>query len=119
MVKLVKTNDLYFYEFSNDESLSILVSPFVDGALRMRNIKKELLDPQSRGISGNKTDILIEEDFVTIGPTPPSEYDEDYITIERKLFLRLVNTWEKLVNLNVQEIIIEKINDEITMRGNF
>lgn len=74
----------------------MLSAIFDEGSGWFEGVRKDLLDPNSRGVTGNRSDVTIKGDVVTIQPLY-SENPEDWaIEIDRHVLLELIEKWKVL-----------------------
>jgi len=109
----------YYTTKNQDLYLSMIADIFNDGSEWTRAVKDSLLDQNSSGISGNVTDVTIENNKVIIEPsayiTPNSNFS---IEIDKQDLLNLINKWQELVARECKEIIFTRLEDGIvTLSG--
>jgi len=98
--------------------LSMLIDVFNEDYNWTEVVKEELLDPSSRGISGNKCDIIIKSNKVIIEPQFVDNPEDYAIDIDRDVLLSIIDTWEKLNAKQCQEITFTRhVNGTITLAG--
>ncbi|GAB4456745.1 MAG: hypothetical protein OHK0036_20490 [Bacteroidia bacterium] len=105
----IKKKGRFFDIESNDNYLSMLFDIFDDGSWLEEGVKRELLNPSSRGITGNKTSIYIEGEKIIISPLFSPNPDEYAITIDRTKLLNLIDRWQEIMKLNPDEILFKRI----------
>jgi len=102
----------------DDTYLSRLINIFNESYSWTKVVVRELLDPHSTGINGNRTDVIINKDTVTIQPQFVDDPEEYAIAINRQTLINLINQWEKLVDQECQEIAFtQHKNGSITLSG--
>lgn len=99
--------------------LSTLSSIFNEGNSWTECVKNKLLDSNSKGISGNKTKVVIENNNVIIKPLFAEEPEYWAIEIDRNILLKLIIEWQKLAAQGSREIAFTRNEDVIiTIDGN-
>ena len=121
--KLEKCDGFYWPLSYNDEYLSMLVAIFTDGGSLDMVVKRELLNPEGRGATGNLTDVTIKGNTVIIQPAMfdvTDEPEEYAIEIDRDVLLDLINQWEDLKKKKAKEITFYRDeHNKITVEGAF
>ena len=92
----------------SDELIDMLCMVFTDHGPNGDWVLRDLLDPDSRGVVGSKTNISIEGEKVTLEPsTTIVDNPEDYaVEIDRKVLIKLTNEWQALVDQDAPNIYI-------------
>lgn len=106
---------------SDDKYLNMLADVFEDGSFWLECLMKELYDPSSRGIAGNRIRVKKKEnDIVYVEPLFTDNPEEWAIEIDRQVLLDLINQWKDLLRKRPQEIIFTRHdNGTITIAGTF
>lgn len=106
----------------NKKYLGMLVSIFDEGSSWTNAVQKELLNPNSRGITGNRVDIGIQKNMVIIKSVcfDGNEIEDNAIEIDKKVLLALINKWQQLAKKDAQEITLTHHEDgTISIEGSF
>lgn len=118
-VILKKYEGRYYIEQDNDLYLVMLGDLFEEDQYVINYVKKDLINPLGRGITGNKMDITIEGTNVVISPLYGANADEYAITIDRITLLNVIIQWQELIKENPDEIIIKRVNNIISLESIF
>ncbi|GAB4455103.1 MAG: hypothetical protein OHK0036_18770 [Bacteroidia bacterium] len=119
LLKAKKRNS-FFYVESNDDYLSMLFHIFNETGFFLDGFKRQLLNPLSRGYTGNETSVIIKEEKVTIRLSMIFDnYDEYAITIDRTKLLNLIDKWQEIIKIKPDEIIFKRIDDSIEIEPIF
>lgn len=121
MICTLKNNKGFYQEsFRNDDYLSMLVDIFTDGGSFEECIQKELIKPDGKGCTGNKTDVTIKANKVIIEPLFTENPEKWSIEIDKDVLLTLISKWQELVQKDAQEITFTRHEDDnITIEGIF
>lgn len=95
----------------NNKYLKMLISIFDEGRGWTEAVKRQLLDPQSRGIFGEGSSIDISGNKVIIEPQFVDNPEDYAITIDRIVLLDLINQWQQLMEKKAPEIIFIRQDD--------
>jgi len=105
-------------DFVQGSYLGILRGIFDQGPSWTDTIKKELLDPESTGVTGEKVDVTITNKQIIIAPELVENPEELAIEIDRQTLLDLLKQWEELTAQNYQRITFTRHEDgSITLTG--
>lgn len=113
-VLMDKHNGRYYYmNNSANFIVDILKNLFNDQGCSVEWFLSELIDPNSRGISGELTVISIKGDKVLLEPTEMVRHNpEDYIVeIDRSELIRVASEWQALVDRDALFIYIYHHNN--------
>lgn len=97
-------------QFTNENNhLTMIADALCDGGMGPSYwIRGELLDPESRGVTGNATDITIKENQVFIQPLYGEDPLQYRIEIDRQTLLKVIDDWEEIVKKKPDEIIMSQ-----------
>ena len=119
-IKMERNQGSYFQRNDGNSILEALAILFDDHGSSANWFIEELLDPNSRGISGEWMRLKFKGDKVVVTPTElmypreKPEDPEDYaIEIDRDVLLRLANEWQNLVRQKAPVIFIVQRDDEL------
>ncbi len=103
------SNEKLFYP----NYLRTLIDIFNDGYSWAQCVKRHLLAPESKGVTGNWIDIQIQNDIISIEPTPLTVNDpEEYkIEIDRRALIEIITKWEKLADKDCVRITFTRYED--------
>jgi len=115
-ILILKNTEYGFYpdkksSQTNDKYLIRLMHIFDDSATWTRLIREELLNQSSGGITGNKSEVIIEGNIVTIEPQFVDNPEDYAIKIDRAALLQIIVEWEKLIDRNCQQITFTRYED--------
>lgn len=102
--------------------LMMIISIFDEGGGWTKTVKRELLNPQSQGITGNRVEVDIQQNKVVIRDVcfDDDDTEDNAIEIDRQVLLDLINQWQDLVQKEAQEIVFTRHDDgSITVTGTF
>lgn len=116
-----KFSDGYYRQAPcRDQYLEMLSGIFDEGRGWLESVKERLFIPSSRGIVGNKDEVIIDGDKITIQPQFTDTPEEWAIEIDKKVLLDLINKWQELVQKDAREITFTRHEDgSITITGAF
>jgi hypothetical protein len=96
---------------SSDNYLEMICNIFDDSFAWTKGVKEMLLDHESEGLIGNKTDIEKINNIIKISPLYADNPEEYAIEIDRNQLLDLINKWELLANQKTPEIYLVRHED--------
>ena len=109
----------YRSTYSYDKLIDALPLLFTDGGSGVEWIQRHLLNPESRGISGSLTEVVIKGQTVVLEPKfidDEEEFDKLTVEIDRDVLLRLTNEWQDLVMKDAPEIFIGRKDGELFVK---
>lgn len=108
----------YMKQRYKDEYLGMLSYIFEDGSGWFEGVKRNLLNPNSKGVTGNRSDVTIKGDVVTIQPLYGDDAEDYAIQINRHVLLELIDKWKMLYEKEANEIVFTRHDDgTITISG--
>lgn len=118
-VKIKLIDNSYKRIEKNDEDLSFIYSLLTDFSTNTDWLKRRLINPTSKGATGNSIHASFVKDEVFIDPLYCDEPEEYRVIVKRDVLLNIVDTWEELTEKGVPEIWLIKDKDHIYMTDKF
>jgi hypothetical protein len=114
-------NNYYLKMQCDDKYLNRLTDVFDDSPFWIECLMKRLLDPLSKGVTGNRIRVKKREnDKVYIEFIFADNPEESAIEIDRQILIDLINQWKDLLRKKPQEVIFTRHDDgTITIAGIF
>lgn len=93
-----KYKDKYYLKMQcDDKYLDMLTDAFDDSPYWIDCLMERLLNPLSKGVTGNRIDISFRENKVLIEPLYVDNPEDYEIEIDRNVLIGLINQWQELV----------------------
>jgi len=105
-------SNYYIRVLDNDPYLSTFSQLFTYQKKWTDMVEQALRDPQSKGVSYEETNVIIDEQKVTIQPARYYKPEELAITFSRDELLNLIKQWSDLAAKNIKLIVIKRHEDQ-------